>query len=169
VTVTNVSNDPVNLTLTVSAEFDATPERVWQLWADPRQLERWWGPPGYPATMKSVDLRPGGRVEYLITGPDGAMPQNPWEVLEVDPPRLIVFRDSVVDDNDVPVDGGPSRMTVKIEPVEPGRTQMLIESTFPSHEALEVALTMDMGQMLTAAIEQIGAILADTPSPVGAA
>src|SRR5207253_5868467 len=48
VTVTAVRKDPQRLTMTIEAEFDASPERVWQLWADPRQLERWWGPPGYP-------------------------------------------------------------------------------------------------------------------------
>ncbi len=50
-TVTAVRKDPDSLTMTVDAEFDASPERVWQLWADPRQLERWWGPPTYPATV----------------------------------------------------------------------------------------------------------------------
>ena len=58
--VTTVTKDPVALTMTVSTELDATPERVWQLWADPRQLERWWGPPGYPATFTTHDFRPGG-------------------------------------------------------------------------------------------------------------
>jgi dihydrofolate reductase len=42
-TVTTVRKDPQRLTMTIEAEFDAAPERVWQLWADPRQLERWWG------------------------------------------------------------------------------------------------------------------------------
>jgi uncharacterized protein YndB with AHSA1/START domain len=42
-TVTAVRKDPQRLTLTVEAEFDASVERIWQLWADPRQLERWWG------------------------------------------------------------------------------------------------------------------------------
>ena len=64
-TVTAVSKDPAALTMTLTAEFDASPERVWQLWADPRQLERWWGPPSYPATVTSHDLRPGGRVLVL--------------------------------------------------------------------------------------------------------
>ena len=40
-TVTAVRKDPQALTMTIDAEFDAPPERVWQLWADPRQLERW--------------------------------------------------------------------------------------------------------------------------------
>jgi uncharacterized protein YndB with AHSA1/START domain len=169
VTVTDVVKDFDDLTLALTAEFDATPERVWQLWADPRQLERWWGPPNYPATMTAHDLRPGGRVEYHLTGPDGDMPQGPWEVLEVDPPRKLVFRDAVVDEDDHPVDQGPSTMTVKIEPVGAGRTQMVIESRFHSREALELALEMDMDQGLAGAIGQIEAILAESPSQVGAA
>ena len=40
-TATAVRKDPRSRTLTLEAEFDAAPERVWQLWADPRQLERW--------------------------------------------------------------------------------------------------------------------------------
>ena len=73
-TVTAVRKDPQSRTMTLEAEFDASPERVWQLWADPRQLERWWGPPTYPATVDAHDLRPGGRVEYHMTGPEGDQP-----------------------------------------------------------------------------------------------
>ena len=40
--VTSVDKDFESLTLTLVADFDARTERVWQLWADPRQLERWW-------------------------------------------------------------------------------------------------------------------------------
>ena len=58
-TVTAVRKDPADLSMTLTAEFDASPERVWQLWADPRQLERWWGPPTYPATVTAHDLAPG--------------------------------------------------------------------------------------------------------------
>ena len=32
-TVTSVRKDPEALTLILTAEFDATPSRVWQLWA----------------------------------------------------------------------------------------------------------------------------------------
>ena len=56
-TVTAVRKDPDALTMTLTAEFEASPERVWQLWADPRQLERWWGPPTYPATFTATTSR----------------------------------------------------------------------------------------------------------------
>jgi uncharacterized protein YndB with AHSA1/START domain len=68
-TVTAVRKDPQALTMTLEAEFDTSAERVWQLWADPRQLERWWGPPTYPATFTEHDLVPGSRVTYHMTGP----------------------------------------------------------------------------------------------------
>jgi uncharacterized protein YndB with AHSA1/START domain len=51
-TVTDIRKDPKARTMTLDAEFQATPERVWQLWADPRQLERWWGPP--PTRQQSI-------------------------------------------------------------------------------------------------------------------
>ena len=81
-TVTAVRKDPDALTLTVIAEFEASPERVWQLWSDPRQLERWWGPPTYPATFTKHDLAPGSRVEYHMTGPEGDQPKGYWDILE---------------------------------------------------------------------------------------
>ncbi|MEO6349780.1 MAG: SRPBCC domain-containing protein, partial [Candidatus Limnocylindrales bacterium] len=130
-TVTNVQKDLDGLTLTITTEFDATPERVWQLWSDPRELERWWGPLTYPATMDSHDLRPGGRVEYHMTGPTGDEPRGVWEVLEVDPPRSLVFRDLFAHANgelnlDLPAMTG----TVTIEPTSSGRTQMSIVNSF---------------------------------------
>jgi uncharacterized protein YndB with AHSA1/START domain len=41
--VTDVRHDPDNLTLTITAEFAAPVERIWQVYADPRQLEKVWG------------------------------------------------------------------------------------------------------------------------------
>src|SRR5574338_55706 len=96
--------------MTLTAEFGVPPERVWRLWADPRQLERWWGPPTYPATVDAHDLRPGGHVAYHMTGPGGDQPRGYWEGLEVDPPRRLVFRDGFANDDGSPNDELP-RMT----------------------------------------------------------
>src|SRR5215210_7983561 len=92
-TVIAVRKDPAALTMTLTAEFYATPERVWQLWADPRQLERWWGPPTYPATFTKHDLSVGSRIEYYMTGPEGDQPHGYWDVIEVDPPKRLLVMD----------------------------------------------------------------------------
>ena len=42
-TVVSTKQNPEALTFTIVAEFTAPPSRVWQVWADPRMLERWWG------------------------------------------------------------------------------------------------------------------------------
>jgi uncharacterized protein YndB with AHSA1/START domain len=161
-TVTAVRKDPNALTMTVDAEFDAPPDRVWQLWADPRQLERWWGPPTYPATVDSHDLRPGGRVAYHMTGPEGDQPKGYWDILEADAPHRLVVRDGFANDDGTPNDDLPrNEVRVTIEEVGGGRTRMSIESIFPSREAMEQLLAMGMEQGLTQAVGQIDAILAE--------
>src|SRR5215216_1856932 len=94
-TVLAVDRDPVALTLTIVSEFDAPAARVWQVWADPRQLERWWGPPTYPATVVDHDLTPGGRVTYYMTGPDGEKYHGWWQVIAVDPPHSLEIEDGL--------------------------------------------------------------------------
>ena len=161
-TVTAVRKDPQRLTLTVEAEFDASVERIWQLWADPRQLERWWGPPTYPATFTKHDLAPGSRVESHMTGPAGDQPHGYWDVLEVEPPRRILFRAGFAKSDGTPNTDMPiNTIRVGIEGVAQGRTRMSIEIVFPSTEAMEQVLAMGMEEGLTQAVGQIDAILAE--------
>ena len=65
-TVWNVDKNAEARTMVITAEFKASITTVWQLWADPRLLERWWGPPGYPATFEHHDLTPGGTITYYM-------------------------------------------------------------------------------------------------------
>ena len=161
-TVSAVRKDPEALTMTLDAEFDAPPDRVWQLWADPRQLERWWGPPTYPATVTAHDLRPGGRVEYHMTGPDGDRPRGYWEVLEADAPRRLAFRDGFANADGTPNSDLPTNEAwVTIVEVDAGRSRMSIESRFASAEAMEQVLAMGMEEGLRQAVGQIDAILAE--------
>ena len=101
-TVTAVQKNAEALTMVLTTELDASPERVWQLWADPRQLERWWGPPTYPATFNQHDLAPGSHVAYYMTGPEGDRPHGYWEIVEADAPRTLVFRDGFANEDGSP-------------------------------------------------------------------
>ncbi|MBV9356475.1 MAG: SRPBCC domain-containing protein [Chloroflexi bacterium] len=167
-TVTAVRKDPQRLTLTLEAEFDASPERVWQLWADPRQLERWWGPPTYPATFTRHELAPGGRVEFHMTGPDGDQPRGYWEVLEVEPPHRLVFRDACGDEGTQNTDLPRDTLLVRIDAVGSGRSRMSIEMVFASAEAMEQVLAMGTEVGLTQAVGQIDAILTGDASRIDA-
>ena len=160
-TVTAVRKDPDALTLTLTAEFEATPERVWDLWADPRQLERWWGPPTYPATFTEHDLTPGGYTAYHMTGPEGDQPKGWWEIVEADAPHHLSFRDGFRNDDGTKNPDMPENIfDVTIETIG-GGSRMTIESRFPTVEALEQLLAMGMEEGLAQAVGQIDAILAE--------
>jgi uncharacterized protein YndB with AHSA1/START domain len=163
-TVTAVEKNAEALTMVLTTELDASPERVWQLWADPRQLERWWGPPTYPATFTQHDLAPGGHAAYYMTGPEGDRPHGYWEVVEADAPRSLVFLDGFAnEDGSANMEFPVTTARVRIEEIGTGRSRMTIETLFPSTHAMERVLAMGMEQGLTQAVGQIDAILAATP------
>ena len=77
--IVSVEKDFDDLSLTLIAEFDAPVAAVWELWADPRKLERWWGPPSHPATVRRHVDAPGCVVQYLVVERNEAAvgPQQP--------------------------------------------------------------------------------------------
>jgi uncharacterized protein YndB with AHSA1/START domain len=165
-TVTDVRKDPQARTMTLDAEFDSPPERIWELWADPRQLERWWGPPSYPATFTAHDLRAGGRMEYHMTTPEGDQPRGFWEVLEAQAPTRIVVRDGFANADGTPNTDMPlGTMRVSITANGGGRTRMSIESEFPTDEAMEQLLAMGQEEGMKQAVGQIDAILGQEAAP----
>lgn len=160
--VTSVRKDTEQLTMTVTADYDVTAERAWQLWADPRQLERWWGPPTYPATVEAHDLTVGGHVSYYMTGPAGDRPQGWWRVLEAEPPRRLLIEDGFADETGSPDAAMPTTvMSVEITD-RPGGVTTTIVTRFPSLEAMEQLVAMGMEEGLQQAMGQIDAILAGT-------
>jgi uncharacterized protein YndB with AHSA1/START domain len=157
--VTSVDKDYDNLTLTLVADFDAPVERVWELWADPRQLERWWGPPSYPATFEKHDLSPGGEMAYYMTGPDGDQPHGWWRIESVDAPTSLEFTDGFADEDGTPNDEMPT-IRVRVELSErDGGTRMQTRSTFESREEMDKLVEMGIVEGLRAAAGQMDALL----------
>ena len=159
-TVTNVVKDFDRLTLTLVADFDAPVEQVWQLWADPRQLERWWGPPTFPATVEEHDLTPGGAVTYLMTGPGGDQHRGWWRITSVNPPKSLEFTDGFANQDGTPNADLPTT-TVQMQLTErDGGTRMEMRSVFDSREQMEQLDSMGMTEGLTQSVGQMDALLA---------
>jgi uncharacterized protein YndB with AHSA1/START domain len=157
-----ITKDLENATLVVTSVFAASPDRVWRLWADPRQLERWWGPDPYPATVVDHDLRPDGHVSYFMTGPEGDQHKGYWRILSAEPPHRLVFEDGFADDAGDPNDDLPlSRAEVTIEPVDDVHTRMTITSVYDTSADLEQVLAMGMEEGIRTAVEQIDALLTE--------
>ncbi len=157
--ITSVDTDYENLTITLIAEFDAPIEQVWDLWSDPRKLERWWGPPTHPATFEKHDLTPGGETTYYMTGPEGAM-WGVWRVRAVDPPTSLEFINAYADPDGTPVAGMPL-FTVTVRLIErDGGTRMEMHERFESHEDMERMVNMGTVDGLQQAVDQIDGLLA---------
>jgi uncharacterized protein YndB with AHSA1/START domain len=158
--VTSVDKNLDSLTITLVADFDAPIERVWQLWADPRKLERWWGPPSYPATVEKHDLTPGGDVTYLMTGPDGDQPRGWWRVTSVNPPKSLEFTDGFANQDGTPNADMPiTRVHMQLTEYS-GGTRMELRSVFESREQMEQLVSMGVVEGLQQAVGQMDGLLA---------
>jgi uncharacterized protein YndB with AHSA1/START domain len=158
--VTTVETDYDNLSVTLVADFDAPIGHVWELWSDPSKLERWWGPPSYPATFDKHDLSPGGEVTYLMTGPGGDIHHGVWRVTAVDSPTSLEFTDAFADEDWTPIADMPVN-TVSVRLTErDGGTRMEMRSRFESREDLEKWLGTGTLEGQQQAVSQMDALLA---------
>jgi uncharacterized protein YndB with AHSA1/START domain len=160
VPVISVVKDAHARTLTVTARLDAPIGKVWQVWSDPQLLQRWWGPPSYPATVLEHDLAPGGTIKYVMTGTDGELHGGWFVVRAADPPHMLELDAGFAD-----ADGNPiseeltSEIRVALSELAGDATQMTITTTWASDEAMERALSTGMQTGMTAAVGQIDALL----------
>lgn len=158
--VTSVVKDADARTMTITAQFDAPIDRVWQVWNDPRQLERWWGPPTYPAIVSEHDLTPGGTVRYAMTGPEGERHGGRWRVRAVDPPHHLEFEDGVADaDGNSSPDTPTVTIRVTLSELTGGGTEMVMTVACASDEAMEWMLATGTDAGMTAAVGQIDALI----------
>jgi uncharacterized protein YndB with AHSA1/START domain len=159
-TVISVDKDLDSLTMTLIAEFEAPIERVWELWADPRKLERWWGPPGCPATFERHDLNPGAEAAYSMAVPDGEPSRGWWRITAVDPPRRLEFTDGWADRDGTPIAAGPT-MSFRVELADhDDRTRMELRVTFSSREHMEEFMRTDALENFQRSVGQMDALLA---------
>ena len=159
--VTDVSHDLDARSLTIVADFACPPKRIWEVYANPRQLEQVWGPPTYPATFVDHDLVPGGRMTYYMTSPEGEKSFGYWEVETVDEPHSFTFEDGFALDEgftknpDLPVGRNVFSFTE-----HDGGTRATFVSTYATAEALQKVLDMGVVEGASSAINQIDDLVA---------
>jgi uncharacterized protein YndB with AHSA1/START domain len=163
-TVTEVTKDPDLLTMSITSTFDVPLQRVWQIWADPRQLEKWWGPPTWPATFVQHDFVPGGRARYFMTGPEGEKAYGWWTFLRIEEPHELEIDDGFGNDDGSPNTDLPTmHMLMALEATESG-TSMRITTTFANQEQMQQILDMGAEEGMKQAMGQIEDVLADLAS-----
>jgi len=159
-TVVDSHKDVHALTLTFVTEFNASVERVWQVWQDPRQLERWWGPPGWPATFERHEFVVGGQTRYYMTGPEGEKSHGWWTITAIEAPHRLEFDDGFAGEDGEPLDTTDrTRSVVTLEPIGAG-TRMTLVSSFTSPEQMEQMLAMGAEEGMRQGLSQIDGLLA---------
>ena len=157
--VISTQKDPEKLTLEFVAEFAAPVQRVWQIWEDPRQLERWWGPPTWPATFTRHELSVGGESRYDMSGPNGEKAGGWWKTTAVNAFSLLEFDDGFAGEDGEPSGFlGTTHCVVTLEQVGEV-TRMVTTSHFESLEQLEEMAKMGMQEGMALAMGQIDALL----------
>lgn len=159
--ITEVITDTEALTLQIVADFTVDVARLWDAYIDPRQIERFWGPPEWPASFIRHDAYPGGSSIFRMTGPGGETSSGYWEWLKVDPLRSFEVRDGFADDDGEPDLTMPS-MRIVFDFFETSLGSRLMTTTrFDSLEQLEQLTEMGMVEGTRAAMAQIDDVVAD--------
>jgi uncharacterized protein YndB with AHSA1/START domain len=158
-TVISTNKNATSLTLTVVAEFEASPAAVWDVWEDPRKLEQWWGPPTYPATFTRHDFVVGGESRYFMTGPNGETPRGWWRFDAIDHALRIDFANGLagVDGEPVP-EIEPMAGSVLFEVADHG-TRMTVVTRFVDEAQMQKMLDMGMQEGMVGAVGQIDGLL----------
>ena len=159
--VTDITTDPENLTMTLVADFAAPADRLWRAFTQPEQLERFWGPPGWPSTFTEFDFTVGGRARYHMTSPQGERSRGSWEFVKIEPESTFEVLDSFVDEDGSPTEGFPAmRMVFTFTSTADG-SRMVNTTHFVSAEALEQTIAMGAIEGSRMAMDQLDAVLQD--------
>jgi uncharacterized protein YndB with AHSA1/START domain len=157
--VTSVDTDYDNLAITLIADFDAPIDQVWELWSDPRKLERRLGPPTHPASVEKHDLTPGGEITFFMTSPDGDRSWGTWGVTAADPPTSLEFTDTFATTDGTPIADMPvSKVRVQLTE-RGGGTRMEMHSALESREDMDKWVSMGTVEGLQQAVGQMDTLL----------
>lgn len=94
--MTAASRSETNLTIT--REFDAPRDLVWQAWTEKDHITQWFGPEGFSTRVDKHELKSGGRFDYVMIGPDGKEYPGTSVFKEISPQDRIVATDEFGDD-----------------------------------------------------------------------
>ena len=93
--------------LTLERTFRASIHEVWELWTTGEGIEAWWGPDGFSVDVRSLELRAGGELVYVMSAvaqeqidymKKAGMPVSTKHALtfiDVIPPRRLEYRSTV--------------------------------------------------------------------------
>jgi uncharacterized protein YndB with AHSA1/START domain len=90
-----LKNDPAEShperEIVISRILHAPRELAWEAMTSPEHVVNWWGPRGFTSTIEEMNVKPGGKWNLIMHGPDGAEYPNYSVFTEVVKPERLVF------------------------------------------------------------------------------
>ena len=150
---------PDDVSVVISREFAAPPERVWEAHTEPRHLRRWLGRADFPLTTCEMDVRVGGRYRWVFSR---NVPDQPAQTMGVSgeytdvvhPVRLVALEQF----DDFP---GPGTNTMVLEELDGDRTAMTLTVSYPDRSVRDGWLESGMTDGMAEGYRQLDEVLAE--------
>jgi uncharacterized protein YndB with AHSA1/START domain len=155
--------DKSTKTVSITKEFDATRDQVWDAYTKPELLDQWWAPKPFASRTKAMDFKVGGRRFYAMVGPDG---QERWSIQEyksITPKSNFKFFNAFADENENPQLPGSNWDLSFSE--ENGRTTVSISIYNESLERLERMIEGGFREGTIAQLKNLEDLLANLQEP----
>jgi uncharacterized protein YndB with AHSA1/START domain len=151
--------DRANGALTISREFDAKRQLVWDCHTKRELLDRWFAPKGLTTRTKYMDFREGGFWHYAMITPDGQHFWNRLDYLTIDPIDSYAAMDGFSDEaGTVNPDMPRSRWEVAFSSAGV-RTLVTTVVQYDSADGLQKAIDMGLEGGMASTMERLDELL----------
>lgn len=145
--------------VTITADFDAGRDLVWDAYTKPELLDQWWAPKPFTSRTKDMNFEEGGRRFYAMVGPDG---QERWALQQyktITPKTNFTLFNAFADADANPQLPGSDWDLSFTE--HNGKTTVTISIYNESLERMETLLAMGFKEGITATLGQLTDLLAE--------
>jgi uncharacterized protein YndB with AHSA1/START domain len=87
-------------TVSITKEFDAERDLVWDAYTKPELLDQWWAPKPMASRTKAMDFEVGGRRFYAMVSPEGVERWSVQRYKSITPKTNFKFFNAFSDENE---------------------------------------------------------------------
>ncbi len=149
-------------TVSITAEFDAERDLVWDAYTKPEILDQWWAPRPFVSKTKVMDFREGGRRFYAMVSPEGAERWVLQQYKSITPKTNFKLFNTFADENENPELPGSDWDLHFTE--HDGKTIVNVSIYNESLERLEAMIAMGFKEGFTMTHGQLEDLLAEMKS-----
>ena len=106
----------------IEETFNASVERVFNAWTDPKKLMQWYAPDGCSIHFKELEIKTGGRFHSCISNPQFGDCWCVGEYKEIIPNSKLVFTMENADENGNAI----NPVDIGMDPDWPGKTTVTV-------------------------------------------